>query len=68
MLPMTGTTFIVISVVVSISLVMHTLFAAVIPVVLRRWMAVVRFFLPGRSATEPSPARTGLVVQFGPVW
>ena len=50
-LPMTGTTFIVVSVVVSISLVMHTLFAAKIHPRewLRRWMAVVRFFLPGRS-------------------
>jgi len=50
-LPMTGTAFIVVSVVVSISLVMHTLFAARIHPRewLRRWMAVVRFFLPGRS-------------------
>ena len=50
-LPMTGTTFIVVSIVVSVSLVMHTLFAARIHPRewLRRWMAVIRFFLPGRS-------------------
>ena len=49
-LPMTGTTFIVVSIVVSVSLVMHTLFAARIHPRewLRRWMAVIRFFLPGR--------------------
>ena len=46
-----GTTFLVISVVVSVSLVMHILFAARIHPRewLRRWFAVIRFFLPGKD-------------------
>jgi len=51
LMPITGSVFLVVSVVVSISLMMHILFAARIHPRewLRRWLAVIRFFLPGRE-------------------
>ena len=50
-LPITGSVFVIVSVVVSISLMMHILFAARIHPRewLRRWFAVIRFFLPGKE-------------------
>ena len=52
-----------------VSLVMHTLFAARIHPRewLRRWMAVIRFFLPGARATESVCVRAGrLLCSLGP--
>jgi len=50
-LPIAGGGFVIISAVVSISLMMHVLFAARIHPRewLRRWFAVIRFFLPGKE-------------------